>query len=508
MREACRLADLTAEVSRRIADVTLAGDTESAAPGEAACFAQGKIMRSPILLFAGILALAAACGGKFVGSPDVGAGDGGADSSGSGGSGGSSGGSGGSTSGGSSGGSSGSTSGGSSGSSGGSSGSSSGSVLGDGGLDATMPAPNAKIYLVHAATDPKAPPIRFCVGLGPNTTGGAVTVAGGIDPFPDFPAAGAAVAGLPPGSGAWASAFKQISSFDLSTLTISFYAIDATQIAGDTSTGGPDGGAELPCEALIGTDALGNGGTGHGTLTLDKQFWMLGTVPKGTFAHGETWVLAVTGCFPGLTPDQAASCLASPPYSNANGNLSLNAWALDDKTAAPADGLGVQLVHASPAWDRANATAGGVTTASGFFTGGPGAGSTLFPIAGKESFGSISPPTLASAPIPLNSAGAGLYASFVGADGGAIQSPSSPLLDSLPVIDALTNGATLNTTTGTVTSPAGGSYAFGHGYAFILVGDPTNPAYINPADGGAATSTTGTLNGKAAHFLGIPTSNP
>jgi hypothetical protein len=487
---------------------------ESAAPGEAACFAQGKFMRSPILLFAGILALAAACGGKFVGGAGAGADDGGADSSGSGSSGSTSGGAngstGGSTSGGSSGGSGGSTSGGSGGStSGGSSGSSSGSVLGDGGPDGQPPPfPNAKIYFVHAATDPSSPPIRFCVGLGPNTAGGPVTVAGGIDPFPDVPLSGSRVAGLPPGFGALTGGSKQISSFDLSTLTISFYAIDATQIAGDTATGGPDGGAELPCEALIGTDALGNGGTGHGTLTLDKQFWFLGTLPKGTFAHGSTWVLAVTGCFPGLSATQGESCPATPPYSNATGNLSLTAWELDQPMFVFLNALGVQFASASPAWDRACTSAGGITTTAGFFTGGPGAGLTLTPITEQATFGALSPSHLAAAAVPLNSAGAGVYAAFAGADGGSVQGSSSPLLDTLPVIDALTNDATLNTMSGTVTSPAGGSYEDGHGYAFILVGDPSNPPYIDPTDGGAATPTTGVLNGKAAHFLGFPTSNP
>jgi hypothetical protein len=370
-----------------------------------------------------------------------------------------------------------------------------------------MPAPKAKFYLVHAATDPKAPPIRFCVGLGPSTPGGAVTVAGGIDPFPDVPLSGASVAGLPPGFGAWTGGSKQIASFDLSTLTLSFYALDATQIASDTATGGPDGGPELPCEALIGMDGLGSGGTGHGTLTLDKQYWMLGTVPMGTFAHGSTWALAVTGCFPGLSATEAESCPATPSYSNANGNLSLTAWELDPKLAVFVNDLGFQFANASPAWDRACTSAGGVTTTAGVFTGGPGAGLTLTPITEQATFDALSPPQLASAVIPLNNAGAGVYASFTGADGGSVQGSLSPLLDSLPVVDAMTNDATLNAA-GIVIAPVGGAFVGGYGYAFILVGDPMNPAYINPADGGAATSTTGVFNGNAAHFLGIPTSNP
>jgi hypothetical protein len=169
-------------------------------------------------------------------------------------------------------------------------------------------------------------------------------------------------------------------------------------------------------------------------------------------------------------------------------------------------GLGVQFASASSAWDHAGAAAGGVKTAMGFFTGGPGAGAMLYPIA-ETQFDGIAMIDLSPAAVPLNSASAGIYASFVAPDGGSAQSPSSPLLETLPVIDALTNEATLNAA-GTVTTPAGGSYVDGHGYAFILIGDPLNPSYVNPADGGAATSTTGTFNGKAAHFLGISTSNP
>jgi hypothetical protein len=74
-------------------------------------------------------------------------------------------------------------------------------------------------------------------------------------------------------------------------------------------------------------------------------------------------------------------------------------------------------------------------------------------------------------------------------------------------IDAVTNGATLNDA-GIVTTPAGGSFADGKTYAFILLGDPQKPRYIDPVDGGAATPATGIFSGKAAHFLGIPTSNP
>jgi len=142
-----------------------------------------------------------------------------------------------------------------------------------------------------------------------------------------------------------------------------------------------------------------NGGTGHGTLTLDKQFWMLGTIPKGTFAHGSTWVLAATGCFPGLSATEAESCPATPSYSSANGDLSLAAWELDSKVAALGE-LGFQFANASPAWDRACTSAGGVTTTAGVFTGGPGAGLTLNPITEQATFARSRRPSWPPRPSP------------------------------------------------------------------------------------------------------------
>jgi hypothetical protein len=409
--------------------------------------------------------------------------------------------------------------------------------------DAATP-PNAKVYIVHAAADPLATPLRFCFGVNP-TDAGTSTVTGSIDPFPDFVTVPGGIAGLYPGFGGSTASSPVLKTFDLSILALELYAIDATQIAQDTADGGPDGGAEIPCEKLIGSDGLGaaaGGGTSAagGTLILNKQFWSVGTIAKGTLNHGETWVAAVTGCFPGEDANEADFCPTSPAYSNATGNLSLKAWQLDNATAVAADaGIGAQFGSASPAWDTVNAQTGGVTTAAGFWietlpvtpeggtgdgggeagdaatdggdsgatdAGAPGPTLTFIPITGTGTYGTLSPAKLATVPVPLNVATAGFFSAFIGADAGAIYFPpggcqpgvscSSPLLLPLPAIDLLTNG--------TVT----GEFVNGKGYAFILVGDPLDYPYINPVDGGQATSTTGVFNGKSAHFLGFPTSNP
>lgn len=417
---------------------------------------------------------------------------------------------------------------------------------GGGDADAAPTVPNAKVYLVHAVADPQAQPLRFCFGLAPATDGGAVSVIGMIDPFPDYVTVPGGIAGLYPGFGGSTAGSAQLKTFDLATISIALYAIDATQILNDTTDGGPDGGAEVPCEGLIGSDALGkNGSANGGTLTINTQFWYVGSIPKGTLAHGETWVAAVTGCFPGEDGNEQAFCPTSPPYG-ANGNLSLKAWQLDNSTAVAADGgIGAQFASASPAWDTVNALSGGVTgtTAAGFWietppvipdgggvteagadggdaatdaatdsgvaadAGTPQPTLTLIPITGTGTFGSLTPAKLVTVPVPLNVATAGFFTSFIGTDGGAVFAGAvpdcvpgvscfSPLLLPLPAIDQLTNGSVT------------GEFVDGKGYAFILVGDPLNPPYINPVDGGAATSTTGVFNGKSAHFLGFPTSNP
>jgi len=412
---------------------------------------------------------------------------------------------------------------------------------GGGDADAAPTVPNAKVYLVHAAADALAQPLRFCFGIvGGTGDSGTISTA----PFPPLPdtqlSPSFPIAGFFPGFGAPLTSAPQVANIDLSTVSLAIFAIDATKIANSTADGGPDGGAEEQCSSFIGT-----AGAGGGSLTLNTDFWYVGTIPSQTLKHGETWVVAITGCFPGEDGTEADFCPTTPPYSAATGNLGIKAWQVDNTTAVAADGgIGAQFASASPSWDVLNAQAGGATTAAGFWietppvipdgggaeTGTTDAGDastdassdssveasvdsgppqptlTFIPITGTGTYGTLSPAALATVPVPLNSATAGFFTSFASSAGAAITFPpgcspgvscASPLLLPLPVIDQLTNG----------TVPTGGSFVDGKGYAFILVGDPLDPTYIG-ADGGAATSTTGVFNGKSIHFLGLPTSNP
>ncbi|HEY8041738.1 MAG TPA: hypothetical protein VIF15_18165, partial [Polyangiaceae bacterium] len=241
-----------------------------------------------------------------------------------------------------------------------------------GGGEAEAAAPiKARVFLAHAAVSPLSPPFRFCFGLGDASDGGTVTVAGGIFPFPDTKTAPSfPVAGLFPGFGGSTGNSAQLASFDLKTLTISIYVLNALApaVAGDTPDGGPDGGAELPCEGLVGPDGKGTAGSGPALLKEGTDFWYVGTIPQGQLADGTTWLAAVTGCPPGETPQQGAFCApAATPYDPATGNLALKVWKLD-QSPMDAGSIGAQVAHGSPAWDTVVAVEHGANTSAGFYT--------------------------------------------------------------------------------------------------------------------------------------------
>jgi hypothetical protein len=472
----------------------------------------------------------------------------------------------------------------------------------DTGVEAEAAAPPVfpKVYLVNAAVDALAPPLRFCFGLGNPADGGVVQIQDMIPPFPDSPEPEFPIAGLFPGFGGLVSSPK-LDTFDLSKLTVSLYAIDATKIATDTA----EASAEVPCEGLIGTDALGKASdAGGGTLTQGSDYWYLGTVSAGELPHGTTWIAEVAGCAPGETVDNVPFCGGPPTlpaYSVATGNLTLIPLELDSTTnvavASSEAGtavIGAQFANASPAWDYSVKAAGGTTTAAGFWTesqtlplpgadggvdagdggdasplesgslvdsgsfidagvlpesgglldgslgdsgslldgnlvevgaippigdadlldGGAEAGPTtsfsFVPITATGTFGTLSPMTLdtTAGAIPLNAPNAGFAALIPGPGGTVLQAPAgctvaatthgcfSPLLFPLPDIDSITNGAVLGDA-GVVTAPVGGSFAYGKGYVFVLVGDPNQMAL-----------SAGNFNGKSLHFLAFPTSNP
>ncbi|HEY1693711.1 MAG TPA: hypothetical protein VGG39_16205 [Polyangiaceae bacterium] len=408
-----------------------------------------------------------------------------------------------------------------------------------GGNDAGPP---PKVYLANAAVDPLAPPLRFCFGIAQSADGGGVAVpAAGIDAFPDAPvSAQFPIAGLFPGFGGSTSSSAQLSAFDLSTLTISLYAIDATHIANDTAAGAPDGGKEIPCEGLIGTDAQGTKGTGGGILTPGTDYWYAGTIPACTLsptsclAHRDTFVVAVTGCVPNETG--AAAALCGPTYSATAGNLSLVAYELDTTTVIDA-GIGAQFANASGQWDGVGTASGAAGTVAGFWTlTTPEAGTSE---AGSDDAGDAAPadagppspvftpsiiamppntafPKITSPAVQVPFVGydetSGFFSAYASATGTLVEVPPgctpgvscvSPTALPLPIIDEYTNGSAAD----------GGTFALGNTVGFVLIGDPSGAElpYIG-ADGGQTTTppdpNNPVPNGKFPHFLAFPSHNP
>jgi hypothetical protein len=310
------------------------------------------------------------------------------------------------------------------------------------------------------------------------------------------------VAGLLAGYGVSTASSAQLATFDLATLSLVIYALDADApiVAGDTVAGGPDGGGEAPCEFLVGSDGLGATTPGSpfpykGVLTEGTDYWQVGTLAPGQIASGTTWLGALKGCVPGEAADAAARCGAG--YGSATGNLAMTFWKLDS-TTRPDGGVGAQLAHASPAWDAVTATFGGSTTAAGFYTSA-GATPTLTAIESTAKSGSLLPATLATVPGVTFDGGSGFFAEALSSAGSPILDCASPMLLGLPEIAALTSG---NTSTG--------PFATGAGYAFVLVGDPTAPPgpYVDTTSGEACapgSSPTCSFNGRFVHFLAFPT---
>jgi len=229
-----------------------------------------------------------------------------------------------------------------------------------GGVDSGPVIPDAKLILLHAA--PGVGPVRLCIATATGTAAPSVAPINAIPdthssapPWNPPPAygpgydggVGAVVPGTPglyPGT---IAAVPDIAS--LTQFAITPFVIDANLIANNTADGGPDGGAELTCDQLIGK----NGGGG---VLPAGSFLQLPTVPAGTFADGTTWLLSATGCLPGFEPStlgQGASITAQDicgaSFDGGAPNVALSAVQLDTTTVAADGGWGVQFAQRSSA---------------------------------------------------------------------------------------------------------------------------------------------------------------
>jgi hypothetical protein len=401
--------------------------------------------------------------------------------------------------------------------------------------DDAAPTPNATVYLVNAVVDPLAPPtFRFCFGVPHLLDGGPVSVVGAYDPLPDTQLVPYAPAGLPAGTGGSLSADTQLRSTRLASLRLEVYALrgDSAITASDTADAGPDGGAEAPCEYLIGSDALGATTTGDpmpykGVLTLDEDYFYVGEIVAGELASGTSWVAALEGCVPGETTTKDTALCGGTAYSAPHGTLALQLIQLDSTTKLDGGSLGAQFGQISVAWAAplSELTAGGSPppTAAGFYVPAAlaDAGSPitqLAPIETTAALGQLLPATLAPVSGLTFDGGSGFYA--VGwSDAGPVSGPPdeqdggpctpgsgnpltdcvSPWLMSLPEIDVLSSP----------TAP--GQLANGAGYVFLLVGSPAVDTYVDVSDNPPTacvpgpTAPTCVFNTRFVHFLAFPT---
>ena len=402
--------------------------------------------------------------------------------------------------------------------------------------DATIPPPPtqipdggaydpANLVLVHGA--PGVPPFRLCWGT---QTGTPNTTVVPVPPTPDAPSAqgslGIAVGSIQSYSPSPGAAFESIT-------LVPFLITNLAAIANDVNYDGgegvnlTDGGFEENCTALIGKD--GTGGRLH-----VGDYERLPNIPAGTLKNGGTYLIALTGCLPGLGPDGGQDACGFAYDGGMNAELEV--LPLDTTTAVPSYTIGVQFVHASSAIEGSSYVAKGETlhepASSGVIPGFllPDAGGTWFPMTSSSSnwgygasvtnaAGGIWPSTASALPVNLDDPAVsfgvvtigpstasqppriGAYPGreVTGADGGAAWAPGDFLTFPLDTIGTLSDwSATIDPSS----SPA--TFTYGHRYTFVLLGDPRAEPLLMPSfDGGAATPNPN-YDGHGLHLVAFP----
>lgn len=355
-------------------------------------------------------------------------------------------------------------------------------VVGDAGVDATAPfdaaadataaqdaaaadaGPHAKLVLVNGS--PNAPALRFCFGAGDPTANGTVLAA--LPAAPDDDLASTAN-GLPyPGVFVGSGASAPDPQTDWSQSAVAIYAIDAERIRSQVRS---QDGSQANCRALVGVDGAG------ALLTLDEDFWYLGSIPEGTMANGTAWLSAIVGCLPGIT-DAGPPCDPSPDGSApAMGAL----WELDNSTTVDPRSIGAQFANASFA---TVASASSLSGAAGFALQAADGGAALREaIATDAAPGTLEPQSLAVVSgLPFDGS-TGFFFSATRSDGG--------------ILDIVSSFTDIQRASWGLAAPDGAAFATGGGYVFVLVGDPT----MVPDGAGAAP-------GRAGHLLAFPTAPP
>ncbi len=368
--------------------------------------------------------------------------------------------------------------------------------------DAAPPPPNAKLTLVHAA--PGVPAFRVCFGLVNGTT---TIVAPTYEPLPNNPANQGPFPylGIFPGTGGTLADL----GVNYSTIEIVGFIINADKIATHTSaeTGEPQ------CSDLIGTDGTGPADAGPGALVLGTDYFKLPPIPKGTFTPGSSFLLVLEGCEPGNTT-ASAQAVCGAGYSSTAGNIALQIYQVDNSAPATAT-MGVQVLHASSAWDGVTggelsqpiATTFGVTDRTVDGGGGNPPVATLINFGGGPTPDAAAPQTITAA----DYAGLAAYAISSAPDGGPLVLGVDPD-GGTPILNVISAGLTfpqIQSLSGYATVADGGPadplYLPGKNFVLVWVGDPSQPEFITgqgqPVTDGGASS----FNTAYPHFLMFPT---
>jgi hypothetical protein len=314
-----------------------------------------------------------------------------------------------------------------------------------------------KVILVHGANEAGA--VRLCLATSPTGEPDVNSDALSIPPLPSTTPASR----IPPGFG---------SVLPITSLPVQKLALKVIVFSADSLLRVQAGGTAKTCPVIMSSLATLKDDAGVG-LTENKDYFILPTVPKGTFGAGNTYAAIVEGCPPGV--EAAAKC--GPGYDITKSNLRLVTYKLDTTTKGGAGNV-VQFIHGAQAADPATMALGvkpfvNVTGADGgaIYLSGADAGGVTFASTSNPATVVIPTPGFKTdAPLSIATSQFGVT---VAANGANIAGP---------IAVWHTIGA------GGVTDPA--FFKPGRGYTFIAVGDPQ----IQQPDGGPFDS-------KGIHFL-------
>ncbi len=325
----------------------------------------------------------------------------------------------------------------------------------------------ATLYAVNAAVDIGNSVDRF--------TGGAIRfcyVIKGLG-VSSGPARPDTAVGVPIGTGGPFPPPTSLQTFELTPVIILAENLAQRGIFADSGAPQPD------CTKLLPVDPGGpDGGVSapDSGLTLNKDFYVLDTIPSGTLKDDRSYMLLLTGCSGDST--QSSNC-GSGFVTNpgTKGTLKVSVLELDRNAPATATGAGFQVVHGSSALAALSYPVKPVILNGG-------TQSALTP-GGQVNFQNISP----RVDVPSFNGGSPQ-------DGGALFGNINP--DGGPVTDLqpLNGPQSISQVTG-IPDPSVG-FAAGRSHTIVILGDPSKP-FAPGFDAGVP------LNGfRGVHRLGFP----